>query len=56
MDERECLVKAQEAEAFANAALTARERQLWEEIAAAYRELAATVAQLRREGADPSAP
>lgn len=49
MDERACLVKAQEAEAFADAAITERDRQTWENIAAEYRKLARTAADLRCE-------
>ena len=56
MDERECLAKAQEAEAFADAAATRRERLTWEKIAAEFRKLARVAVDLRRIGAsaDPS--
>lgn len=48
MNEREYLVKAQEAEAVANAALSPRERLRWEDIAAEYRRLAETVREMRQ--------
>ena len=49
MDERDYLVKAQEAEAFANAAETQQARLAWDRIAREYRRLAAAVTALRRE-------
>ena len=48
MDERSCLQKAQEAEAFANAALNRIQRHRWEEIAKQYRLLAREAAKLRK--------
>ena len=48
MDEREYLVKAQEADSFANAATDSLDRQIWERIAKEYRRLALTVAAMRR--------
>ena len=56
MNEREYLVKAQEAEVFANAAASPEERHRWEEIAGEYRKLAGVMTELRRRGLmnDPS--
>jgi hypothetical protein len=47
MNEREFLVKAQEAEAFANAADNPGRRRNWEYIAGEFRRLARTTRQLR---------
>jgi len=55
MNEREYLVKAQEADAIANAAQDPRERARWEDIAAEYRRLAKAVMALRQtKTSDPS--
>jgi len=48
MDEREYLVKAQEADAVANASLSAETRRVWEGIAEEYRRLAHAVAEIRK--------
>jgi hypothetical protein len=48
MDEREYLVKAQEAEAIADAAANPRQRSQWEAIAHEYRKLAAAEVELRQ--------
>jgi len=48
MDEREYLVKAQEAEALANAADNKIQRQTWENIAKEYRRLAAITLASRK--------
>lgn len=48
MNEREFLVKAQEADAIANAATSKRHRESWEAIAAEYRKLAQMEAELRQ--------
>ena len=48
MDEREYLVKAQEAEAVANAAENPREQRRWETMAIEYRRLSKIVATMRR--------
>ena len=48
MDEREYLVKAQEAEGLANAATDTLSRQAWESIAKEWRRLALAVAAMRR--------
>jgi hypothetical protein len=48
MDEREYLVKAQEADAIANGALNRREQKRWETIAKEYRRLANAIAAQRR--------
>lgn len=47
MDERECLVRAQEAEAIADAAANPFHREQWEMIALEYRKLAQTEVALR---------
>src|SRR5262245_39732798 len=47
MDERECLVRAQEAEAFSDAADHPDRRRRWDEIAGTYRRLARVAAHLR---------
>ena len=48
MDERECLVKAQEAEAIANAIGDPRRARRWDDIAHTYRRLAREAVDLRR--------
>ena len=48
MDERECLVRAQEAEAFSDAADHPDRRRRWDEIAGTHRRLARVAAHLRR--------
>jgi hypothetical protein len=48
MDGREYLVKAQEAEAMANSAQHPHDRQLWEQIAHEYRNLAQAVVEMTR--------
>lgn len=48
MNERVYLVKAQEADAIANAAQGLRERRRWEEIAEEYRRLARAIAAERQ--------
>ena len=47
MDERECLLKAQEADSMANSAQNALEKERWEQIAKEYREMAGAWAALR---------
>lgn len=54
MDEREYLVKAQEADAIANAATSPRQRQKWEDIAQEYRKLAEAETELRLMRRGPS--
>jgi hypothetical protein len=51
MDERECLVRAQEAEAFSDAADHPDRRHRWDEIAGTYRRLARVAVHLRRANA-----
>jgi hypothetical protein len=48
MDEREYLVKAQEAEAIANASTDPIRIEQWEAIASEYRKLAQTEVEFRR--------
>jgi hypothetical protein len=48
MDEREYLVRAQEAEAFSDAADHPDRRRRWDEIADTYRRLARVAAHLRQ--------
>lgn len=48
MSEREYLVKAQEAQAIADAAASQLQRVQWEEIAAQYRKLAEAEIELRQ--------
>jgi hypothetical protein len=48
MEEREFLVKAQEAEAFANATDDPERRRVWEYIAREFRRLARMTRQLRK--------
>ena len=48
MDERQYLVKAQEADAMANSVNDPRDRKRWEDIAREYRRLAKVVAGMRR--------
>jgi hypothetical protein len=50
VDEREYLVKAQEADAIANAATNPRLRQKWEDIALQFRKLARAETELRELG------
>jgi len=54
MKEREYLVKAQEADAIADASESPVARHVWESIAKEYRKLAQAVTALRR--ADPTDP
>jgi hypothetical protein len=54
MNEREYLVRAQEAEAFANATDQPGLRQTWENIASEYRRLAQIAAAMRAGASDPS--
>jgi hypothetical protein len=56
MDEREYLVKAQEAEALANAAQSSVQRLTWENIAKEYRRLAAVTAAARKALSRSSQP
>jgi hypothetical protein len=53
MNEREYLVKAQEAEAIADATQNSDHQRTWETIAAAYRKLAEEIT-VARVSADPS--
>ena len=48
MDERECLVKAQEAEAIANAIGDPHRARQWDDIACTYRRLAKEAVDLRK--------
>jgi hypothetical protein len=48
MEEREFLVKAQEAEAFANSADDPERRRVWEYIAGEFRRLARMTGNLRK--------
>jgi hypothetical protein len=54
MDVREYLVRAQEAEALANAADEPVQRLTWENIAKEYRRLAKVTAAMRQRAANPS--
>ena len=53
MDERLYLQKAQEAEAIADAAISAIRRHRWEKIAAHYRRLAEEAVNLRKVAGEP---
>ena len=53
MDEREYLVKAQEAEALANNATGKIQRHTWENIAREYRRLAKVASEIRLARREP---
>jgi hypothetical protein len=53
MTERDYLVKAQEAEAVANAAVSAEDQRHWEGVAEEWRRLAHALASQRRTPTEP---